>query len=184
MPTDRLDTQYYAAVAGFAGPEGLASHLATLRQRGYRKLDVLGPYFSEEIADALDAGDNRVAWITLAGGLFGALAGLGVQLYANYAYPLNIGGRPVFAWHPLPIIPLEVAVMSAIVFAVIGTLLSCRLPKLHHPDFEIPDFSASDRFYILVHATDEHFDTARTPDDLKNLGPETVALVPLPEAPS
>ena len=72
--------------------------------------------------------------------------------------------------------------VSVFVFAVIGTLLSCRLPKLHHPDFEIPDFSASDRFYILIHASDEHFDTARTPDDLKNLGAETVALVPAPGA--
>ena len=131
--------------------------------------------------------DNRVAWLTFGGGVLGAAAGYGIQLYTNWSYPhrcrrpreLRLAGLlddHTDAGH---------AVRRGL-FAVYGMLLLNHLPRLNHPLFGVDGFqlASADRFFLVVFSTDPKFHETRTRTFLEGLDPlriETVAHSEQPE---
>lgn len=69
-------------------------------------------------------------WLTLAGGLAGALAGFGLAAGTAWLYPVQTGDKPIIALYPTAIICFEVAMLFAIVATMAGMFLEMGLPAL------------------------------------------------------
>jgi hypothetical protein len=62
---------------------------------------------------------------------------------------------------------------------VAALLVGSRLPRLHHPLFDVRTFdrASSDRFFLLLRAEDPQFDLERTHAFLSALSPLTISEV-------
>lgn len=169
---------------GLLGEFGTADALlAAARQAkhdGFRNIDAFSPYPIEGMADVLALKhDHRIGWITIAGGLFGIFGMLAIQLFVNWDYPIEVGGRPLFAWPAFAVVDFELMILCAVLFAVIGMFVIIGLPRLHHPIFATPRFglASDDRFFLYVDARDPRFDAEKTRTYLGSLGAWTVQPV-------
>jgi hypothetical protein len=118
------------------------------------------PYPVAEAAELLGARGNRVAWIAIAAGLFGAALAYGTQWWLSvHEYPINVGGRPLHAWPAFLPATTIVAILWAAAAALLGMLVLNRLPRLSHPVFDAPGFgrASEDRFFLLIAAEDPRF---------------------------
>jgi hypothetical protein len=123
--------------------------------------------------------DHRIGWITIIGGLVGFFGMLAVQLFVNADYPIEVGGRPLFAWPAFFVVDFEIMILCAVSFAVAGMLIINRLPKLYHPLFGTPRFglASEDRFFLYIDASDPKFDAAATRSFLGSLGAWSIEAV-------
>lgn len=147
---------------------------------GYRKIDAYTPFPVHGITENIGFKDNRVPVIIFLCGLFGALAGFGLQYYTTVIdYPMNIGGRPHFSWPSFIPPTFETTVLLAAFGAVIGMLALNGLPRPHHPLFGAPRFerATQDRFILSIEASDPLFDPVETRRFLESLGAESVSEV-------
>jgi hypothetical protein len=169
---------------GFIGEFGSADALlkATKQARsdGFRCIDAFSPFPVEGMAEVLSLQrDHRVGWITIAGGLFGILGMLAIQLFVNVDYPIEVGGRPLFAWPAFAVVDFELMILCAVLFAVVGMFVIIGLPKLYHPIFSAPRFglASEDRFFLYIDSDDPKFDREKTRAYLGELGAWTVEPV-------
>lgn len=175
----------FGILVEFDAAETLVVAARKARTEGFRCLDAYSPFPLPELSEALAIRDKRVPWITFMGGVFGAAGGYGMQVYTNWDLPIDIGGRPLFAWQPFMLITFETCVLFAVLAAVVGMLLLNRLPRLHHPVFDIGRFhlASVDRFFLIVFGNDPLFDLEATGDFLRSLDPVTLAVVQQTEEP-
>jgi hypothetical protein len=104
---------------------------------------------------------------------------LAVQIFVNVDYPIEVGGRPIFAWPAFFVVDFELMILCAVTFAVAGMLVINRLPKLYHPLFSTPRFglASENRFFLYIDAKDPRFDPEKTRSYLGSLGAWTVEPV-------
>jgi hypothetical protein len=116
----------------------------------------------------------------LAGGIFGGLAGYGLQYWSQaIAYPLNVGGRPYHSWpHFIPV-TFETTVLGAAVCCFVGMWVLNKLPMPYHPVFNVAAFARAsrDRFFLCIETTDPRFDRHATAKFLESLHPVGVSEV-------
>jgi Protein of unknown function (DUF3341) len=180
------DAGSYGLLAEFTTPDALVHAAGAVHREGYTKIDALSPMPIEGLAESMGYHDRRIQKMILAGGLFGCLAGLGLQLHVNLmgtnlniggvyltGYPLNIGGRPLVSLPSFIIPAFETTILFASLTAVIGTLALCGFPQPYHPVFNVKRFrerGSTDGLFLCVEADDPKFDPARTRELLKELG--------------
>ncbi|MGN6588741.1 MAG: DUF3341 domain-containing protein [Sphingomicrobium sp.] len=167
-------------LAEFASADALLDATRRARSEGFRDIDAFSPFPVEGMAEALALKrDHRVGWITLAGGGFGFLGMLAVQLYVNWDYPIDVGNRPLFAWPAFFVVDFELMILSAVLFAVIGMFWMIGLPRLYHPLFSAPRFglASEDRFFLYIESRDPKFDLEKTRTFLGSLGALTIEAV-------
>jgi hypothetical protein len=170
----------HGLLAEFVSAAGIVGAAREVYAQGYRKLDAYTPYPMEELTDALHLHQTRVPLVVLCGGLFGLAFGWGLQYYtAVVDYPLNIGGRPAYAWPAFVIPTFETTVLFSAFAAVFGMLALNGLPQPYHPVFNLPRFALAsrDRFFLSIEADDEHFDLEGTRELLRGLGAAEVSEV-------
>ena len=151
----------YGILGEFEAPEPLIHAAEAAYASGYRQMDAFTPFPVEDLAEALGLRRERVALITLVGGLCGGTLAFTMQWYCNVIdYPINIGGRPDFSWPAFIPVTFELTVLGAALSAAFGMLALNRLPKPWHPVFNSPEFARAsrDRFFICIHARDPHYD--------------------------
>jgi hypothetical protein len=166
-------------LAEFEAPETLIEAAKRARAEGYRDLDAFTPFPVHELFPILRLRDHRVLWLGLAGGIGGFLLALGMQLYTNFDYPINVGGRPLYALSAFAVIAFELTVLFAALTPAVGMLALNGLPRLHHPVFEAARFrrASKDRFFLCVLATDAQFDADKTRAFLTSLDPVSIEMV-------
>jgi hypothetical protein len=170
----------HGLMAEFTTPTGIVKAAHAVHDAGYRKVDAYTPYPMEEVLDALHLHGTQVPKLVLAGGVFGLLAGLGLQYYtAVIDFPLNIGGRPAAAWPAWAIPAFETTVLFAALGAVFGMLALNGFPQPYHPVFNVPGFALAsrDRFFLCIEAEDPKFDLDGTRELLRGLGAAEVSEV-------
>ena len=170
----------YGLMAEFETPGALIAATEKSREAGYRKLDAYAPYPIEELVHALGHHHSKLPLMVLCGGVIGALAGIGLQVYVNaIAYPLNIGGKPVLSWPAFVPVTFEMTILFASLTAVLGMLALNGLPTPHHPVFNLPRFSAAsrDRYFLCIEAADPRFHAEGTRQFLESQGPTEVSEV-------
>ena len=173
------DPRYYGALAEFETPEALIAAAEQVRKAGYRDLDTFTPFPVYEVFPVLRLRDRRVLWLGLAGGIFGFALALGMQLFTNFDYPINVGGRPLYALSAFMVVCFELTILFAALAPAIGMLALNGLPRLNHPVFDVEKFhrASRDRFFLCVLASDEKFDPQRTRQYLRAFKPVSVEFV-------
>jgi hypothetical protein len=169
----------YGMLAEFESPEALVEAARCAVAEGYRDLDAFTPFPVEELTQVLRLEDSRVLWLGFCGGLFGFALASGMQLFTNFDYPINVGGRPTYALSAFAVVAFELTVLFGALFPAIGMLALNRLPRLHYPVFGASRFhlASKDRFFLCIKAQDERFDAAGTRRFLETLNPASVESV-------
>jgi hypothetical protein len=174
------DRGLYGLMAEFEDPTSLVRAAHQTRVAGYRKMDAYSPFPIEELHEALGLPHTRLPAIVLGGGLLGAAAGYGLQVWAStMAYPINVGGRPFHSWPSFIPPAFETTILFAALFAVFGMLALNGLPQPYHPVFNAPRFAMAsrDRFFLCIESADPLFDRAGTRTFLEGLQPREVCDV-------
>jgi hypothetical protein len=170
----------YGVIGQFDTAEQLLHAAAKTRDAGYRKIDAYAPFPVEGLSEALGLRGNKVALITLIGGLLGGLGGFGFEYWVNViSFPLNIGGRPFNSWPAFIPVTFELTVLGASLSAVFGMLALNRLPQPHHPLFNIQHFkrATNDKFFLCIEARDPKFNLSEAAKFLQGLQAQHVIEV-------
>ncbi|MGH8713189.1 MAG: DUF3341 domain-containing protein [Casimicrobiaceae bacterium] len=173
-------TAVYGLIAEFRDDRALVEAARRTRAEGYRNVDAYAPFSVEGLSDALAFRQDRVALITLLGGIVG---GVGIYLLQWYTavvdYPINSGGRPLHSWPAFIPATFEMTVLGAALAAFFGMLILNGLPRLNHPIFNAPDFdlASRNRFFLCIEARDPRFDRKETQRFLERLEPMKIAEV-------
>jgi hypothetical protein len=171
----------YGVMAEYDRDDALLDALRAARAAGWRRMDAFAPHPMAEAAELLGARGNRVAWIAIGAGLFGAALAYGTQWWLSvHLYPINVGGRPLHAWPAFLPATTIVAILWSAAASLIGMLALNRLPLLSHPVFAAPDFlrASEDRYFLLIGAGDPRFDAAAATGFLQSTGALRVSEVP------
>jgi hypothetical protein len=169
----------FGLMAEFDRPEGLIEAVRQAREARFRAIDAYSPFPIEELTEILDLHDRRIPVLTAVGAVLGAATGFGMQVYANLAFPIDIGNRPLVAIPAFMLITFELGVLGAVLLTIFGMLVLNRLPRLHHPVFDIETFglASMDKFFLVIFSNDRHFDPQDTRDFLMGLKPRRVDLL-------
>jgi hypothetical protein len=171
----------YGVVGEFESERELLRAAEKTRDAGYRRIDAYAPFPVEGLSEAMGLGNNRVALLTLIGGLCGGLGGFGFEYWCNViSYPLNIGGRPLNSWPAFIPVTFELTVLGASLFAVFGMLALNGLPQPHHPLFNVERFAkhaTTDRFFLCIESRDHKFDLADSARFLDSVGAHHISEV-------
>jgi hypothetical protein len=140
-------------VAQFKSSDAMLAAGEKVRALGYVDLDGHVPYPVHGLEEALGIKKSRVPLITLICGLSGATAGYLMQYWMNAVdWAINVGGRPPHS--PPSFIPItfESGVLIGSFGAFFGLWILSRLPRLHHPVFEVPEFRSAtvDCFWLSI----------------------------------
>lgn len=174
----------YAVVAEFDRPDALLAAARAARAAGFRRLEGFSPFPVAGLAAALGFRERTIAPAFLIGGLVGAATGFGLQIFTNLDFPLNVGGRPLIAWQAFVLITFELMVLFSVGAGILTMLVGNRLPRLHHPLFEIPEFhfATNDKFFLAILAEgDPEFDEQAARRFLRRLKPLRISEAPYTE---
>lgn len=159
-----MSERHYGMLADFTSPEAMLDAARAARAAGYRRIEAYSPFPVEGIEQVLEHRSNRAYLFGIVGALVGIAIGLGMQVYANLSYPLEIGGRPLIALQSFSVVTFLLMVGFATLFAVFGLLWLCRLPLLWHPLHDASAFerATDDRFLLCIRADDPLYDRTGT----------------------
>jgi hypothetical protein len=170
----------YGLLAEFRSPEDLIAAARKAREAGYRDLDAFTPFPVEGLDRILHLPRPSISFVGLGGAVAGAGIALAMQLFTNYDYPLNVGGRPIYALSAFAVVTFELTILFSALAMLVGMLWQNGLPRLSYPVFgaERFDRASRDRFFLCVSAEDALFDRSRTGAFLSGTGALSVELVP------
>ncbi len=140
-------------VAEFDAPEPFVEAARHVRGLGHEHVDAFSPFPIPELDEALATRRTRLPRLVFAGGLFGGALAFAFQWWANgIDYPLDVGGRPTNSIPTHVLIVFELTVLFAAIAAFVGVLVGSKLPRLHDPVFDLPNFerTSEDRYWIVV----------------------------------
>jgi hypothetical protein len=167
-------------LAEFAQGDQLRDGAQRARGQGYTVMEAYSPMPVEGLAEIVHTRGTRTPLWMLLGAIGGGGFTYGLEWYsAAVDYPINVGGRPLFSWPAFIPPALEMTILWAVLAGVAALLLGSRLPRLHHPLFDIRAFerASSDRFFLLLRAEDPRFDLQRTHAFLTALSPLSISKV-------
>jgi hypothetical protein len=167
-------------LAEYANVDQILKAARAVRRAGYLRWDVHSPFPLHGIDYAMGVKPTILPWIVLGGGLFGLTGGLVLQWWCNaYDYPFLVSGKPFWSLPAnIPII-FELTVLCSALTAVFGMLSLNKLPQLYNPLFRSQRFrrATTDRFFVVIDATDPKFDEAETTKLLQDVGAAAVERV-------
>ena len=174
------DGKPYGLLAEFSNPGALLHAAERVRTAGYRYFDTHSPFPIHGMDRAMGLGHSKVGFLVLGGGITGLITGFLLQWWTGgYDYPINVGGRPFFAWEPsIPVI-FELTILFSAFGAVFGMLGLNGLPRPYNPLFYSREFTRAtdDAFFLHIAATDKRFDLERTRQLLFDIGALNVEVI-------
>lgn len=179
-PKASTQPMLYGLMAEFDDPEALLAAAEKTHAAGYQKIEAYSPIPIHGLDEAVGYRGTRLPWVIFAAGLTGAGGMFLFQTWVNVvAYPLNVGGRPLFSWPAFIPATFEGMVLLSAFAAVFGMIAACGLPRPYHPVFNAPNFERAsvDRFFLCVEAADPKFELKQTRQFLESLGATAVSTV-------
>jgi hypothetical protein len=170
----------YGLLAEFETPETLIDAVERTRAEGYRAIDAFTPFPIERLAELLELRDRRVLWLGFLGACMGFVVALAMQMYTNFQYPIDVGGRPLYALSAFAVVTFELTILFSALTAAVGMLYLNGLPRLHDPVFSGSRFhlASRDRFFLCIKADDPLFEKDAAEEFLRRVGARSVELIP------
>ncbi|GAA4468041.1 DUF3341 domain-containing protein [Novipirellula rosea] len=168
-------------LAQFTKPSDLMDAVRRLREADFIAIETFTPFPIDELNELLPVRRSPMPLVILVGGLIGGASIYLLQYWVNVsAYPINIGGRPLHSWPAFIPPTFECIVLLASLFAFVGVILVCGLPRLHHPLFEIEAFkrASTDVFFVAVRTDDARYDARELRELLTEAGASQTWEVP------
>jgi len=173
VPRPAPAAEIYGLVGWFATPAELYRACEVLRDAGYQRFDAHTPFPVHGLEKAMGLRPTRFSWLVLAGGITGLVSAVALAWYTQAVdYPLNIGGKPAFAYQAYIPIFFELTILCAALTCFFGIWAVNGLPRFFHPTLTHPSFhrATDDAFFVSVEAKDPRFDRAETRRLLEGLG--------------
>lgn len=174
-----MPEQAYGLLAEFDSPETLIAAARKARSAGYRHLDAFTPFPVEGLARILRIARPKISWVGLAGGFAGGGFALLMQCYVNYDFPIDVGGRPLYAISAFAVVMFELTILFSALSMIGAMLWQNGLPRLNYPLFGAKRFhhASKDRFFLCIGVDDGEFDEKETSAFLRGAGASSVELV-------
>jgi ActD protein len=172
-----MSGQIHGTVGEFTEVSAVLPAVKIARAAGQVKLEAYTPFAVEGLSAALGHRRSLVPLITLLGGLLSGMGGYGMMWYsAAVSYPLNVGGRPLHSWPAFIPITFELTILGAALACTFGMLALNGLPRLHHPIFNTPYFTArnASHGFLCILATNPGYDAAQAASLLRQAGASNV----------
>jgi hypothetical protein len=167
-------------VGEFETADAAVQAIRALKGKGVRDLEMYSPYPVHEAYEALELPRSPMPALILTGGITGCLGGLALQLWANgIEYPINIGGKPLFSIPACIPVTFECTILLCGLTAFFGLWAVLKLPRLHHPVFEVGAFgsAAINHFWLSIATAPTELDVARARQALEGAGAKRVETV-------
>ncbi|MEW6319538.1 MAG: DUF3341 domain-containing protein [Acidobacteriota bacterium] len=167
----------YGVMAEFDSAQAIVDASKAAVSAGYRSLEAYTPLPLEELNDIIHRKRTKLPRFVLAGGLTGMATGFALQYWSSVIeYPMNVGGRPDASWPSFIVPSYELTILFSALAAFIGMVVFNGLPQPYHPVFNVPRFSlaSSDKFFLVIEATDAKFEQASVTRFLEGLGAKGV----------
>lgn len=151
-----------------------------VRRAGFLRWDVHSPFPIHGIDYAMGIKPTILPWIILVMGLTGLASAIALQWYCNaFDYKFMISGKPLWSFPANVPIMFELTVLFSAYTAVFAMLGLNRLPRLYNPLFKHERFrrATSDRFFVVIDATDPKFGEEATTRLLQEAGATAVERV-------
>jgi hypothetical protein len=139
-------------LAGFESAQALRDAVERLAAADVREIETYTPAPLDE-----DSSGSPLPLVMFVAGMLGFVGFMMLMTYADvYAYPLNVGGRPQFAWPAFVPIAFEGGVLCAMVAGFFGYFVVCRMPRLYDPIDECEHFREASRagWFVAVRSDD------------------------------
>jgi Protein of unknown function (DUF3341) len=137
----------------FASMDALLTAQRTLDDDGWTIADTFTPVPMTDDTETTRALQPRsLPTAALIGGLLGGIACFAMEyIAAVWDYPILVGGRPLDSLIAFVPPAVETALFGAAAGIVVAFFFTARLPRFHHPLFDIDDFAtASDDGYFML----------------------------------
>ena len=113
----------------FKREDAAVSAAAAAAEKAWIVERVHSPIPSEALSTFLKAKKSRVGYFTLAGGIFGFVAGFILAIFTATRWDLIVSGKPIVALIPFFIVGFEFTILFAVFGNIIGMLTLTRLPN-------------------------------------------------------
>jgi len=166
-------TNLWGVLAQYENPHTIYKACEQVRDAGYENWDACTPFAVHGLDKAMGLKPSKLPWIVLSGGLAGPNVMLFSESWAmGSAYPMIVGGKPLFSLPAFVPVWYEFTVLSSCVSCFLGNWILNGLPRPHHPAFNSKAFErvTDDKFFIMVEASDPKFDLEKTKALLQSSG--------------
>ena len=161
----------HGVMAEYDSGQALVDAARRTMAHGWTRVEAYTPVPIEELNDVIHRRRTIQPKLVLAGGLTGMATGFALQYWASVIeYPMNVGGRPMASWTAFIVPSYELTILFSALTAAIGMILLNGLPQPYHPVFNVERFSmaSSDKFFLVIEATDPKFDSHAASEFLRS----------------
>ena len=163
-----------AVMGTFVYEEDFLSAAENLTKSGFDDISLLSPLPLEDAQKVLGLGKSPVRRFSLAGAIFGGLAGFAMAAGTSLVFILPTGGRAVITIPPFLIITYEMTILFGVLFTLLGFHFVSGLPAWRDRPY-LPSANV-DRFVVVVEGADSE-QAAKAVTIIKDAGAEEVRHV-------
>ncbi len=177
----RREERVFGVACSFRSVAEIFHAAERIRDAGWKKWDVYTPFPIHGMDAAMGLPRSSIPRVTLLAGITGFVTGCLLTWYTNsFDYPLIVGAKPYWSViYPFPVL-YECTILFAAFGTFFGQFIFNRLPRHHHPLFDVPQFIrvSDDAFMVVLEVTDPHFGNPdKAYDFLASLGGQDITLV-------
>ncbi|MCH8059021.1 MAG: DUF3341 domain-containing protein [Proteobacteria bacterium] len=137
-----------AILGSFAFEEDFLGAARKLKSSGFDKLSLLSPLPLEEAQEIMGLEKSPVRHFSLAGAIFGAIAGFAMAVATSLVFILPTGGRAIITVPPFLIITYEMTILFGVLFTLLGFHFVSGLPAWRDKPYLTS--AGIDRFVVIV----------------------------------
>ncbi len=163
-----------AILGTFAFEDDFLAAARNLTASGFDNISLLSPLPLEEAQEILGLDKSPVRHFTLAGAIFGAIAGFAMAVGTALVFILPTGGRAIISIPPFLIITYEMTILFGVLFTLLGFHFVSGLPAW--TDKPYSSSAAIDKFVVVVEGADGD-QVARAETIIRDAGAEEVRHV-------
>jgi molybdopterin-containing oxidoreductase family membrane subunit len=163
-----------AILGTFAFEDDFLAAAKNLTASGFDNISLLSPLPLEEAQEILGLDKSPVRHFTLAGAIFGAIAGFALAAGTALVFILPTGGRAIITIPPFLIITYEMTILFGVLFTLLGFHFVSGLPAWR--DRPYLSSACTDKFVVVVEGADGD-QVARAETIIRDAGAEDVRHV-------